>query len=395
MILFRSRAYYLATWALAVSSFLVFCNLYAVQPILADFARTYQVSISTANWIFAGGSLGLSCCLIPWALFADRFGRQKIIFISLLLSSLVATVLIFIHSISGWIFWRIVQGVALAGLPAVAVAYITEEFEAKSVAGAVGTYIAANSLGGISGRLVGGILAENFGLNAPMIFCAIATFFGAMMVWLYLPPEQHFQRQSLAFSTLKRNLCGNIRNPLLFPTFFISAICFGVFVNLYTVVGLRLEQAPWNLSSTQISLLFLCYLSGTLSASLTGKLTRRFSAIRGMFLGWCVLFIGILPLFSSWLPLIILGLLICSIGFFTTHALASGWVGRKATQARALASALYLSFYYLGASLVGFYFIPLWRNYSWYVMLTGAMLLLVFIPIMLFFLHKCEKMNNN
>ncbi|AWX14552.1 MFS transporter [Mergibacter septicus] len=395
MILFRSREYYFATLVLAISSFLIFCNLYAVQPILSVFSEYYQVSISTANWIFAGGSLGLSCSLIPWALLSDRFGRRKIILISLLCSSLIAILMFFVDSVFAWILGRIIQGVALAGLPSVAVAYITEEFESKSIAGVVGTYIAANLLGGISGRLIGGVLAEYFGLNAPMLFCGIVTFIGVVIAWFYLPTERYFKSHPLTITTLIANLCSNIRNLVIFPTFCIGAVCFGVFVNLFTVIGLRLQHAPWNLSTTQISLLFLCYLSGTLSASLTGKLTRRFSPLRGMFYGWAVLVIGVLLLFSTWLSLMIVGLLVCSIGFFTTHALASGWVSRKATQARALASALYLSFYYLGASFIGFYIIPLWRNYGWNLMIIGVLALLLVIPIMLFFIHKYEKLSNN
>ncbi|OBX06242.1 MFS transporter [Gallibacterium genomosp. 3] len=391
MITLRSREFYLASFALAFSSFLVFCNLYSAQPILADFAKKYQVSITIANWIFAGASLGLSLSLIPWALFADRFGRRLMMMISLGITAIIGIILYFVDSVSAWIFFRVAQGVALGGLPAVAVAYISEEFEPRSIASVVGSYIAANSLGGISGRLLGGFLADHFGLNMPMLFCGFLAVIGVFLIIYCLPKEQHFQLQALQFDNLRKNLCGHIRNPKLWRTYFIGGLGFGVFINLYSVVSLRLINAPYDFSTTQVSLLFLCYLSGTFAASLTGKLTQRYSALRGMFLGWCVLLIGVVCLMVSSLPLIIMALLICSIGFFTTHALASGWVGKQAQQARALASALYLSFYYFGSSMVGFYLIFLWRHYSWASVILGSIVLLSFIPVCIWGMRKSKS----
>lgn len=390
MITLRSREFYFASVALAFSSFLVFCNLYSAQPILAEFAKTYQVSITLSNWIFAGASLGLSLSLIPWALLADRFGRRLMMMISLILTAILGIILYFADSVSSWITLRVIQGVTLGGLPAVAVAYISEEFEPRSITSVVGSYIAANSLGGISGRLLGGFLADHFGLNMPMLFCGILAVIGALLIIYCLPKEQHFQKQTLEFTNLKNNLCGHIRNPKLWRTFFIGGLGFGVFINLYSVVSLRLLSEPYNFSTTQVSLLFLCYLSGTFAASLTGKLTQRYSSLQGMFFGWCVLIVGVLWLLVSSLPLIIMGLLICSVGFFTTHALASGWVGKQAKQARALASALYLSFYYFGSSVVGFYLIFLWRHFAWHSVILGSLVLLTFIPLCILGMRQVE-----
>ncbi len=47
------------------------------------------------------------------------------------------------------------------------------------------------------------------------------------------------------------------------------------------------------------------------------------------------------------------GLVLITAGFFIGHAVASGAVSRTATQARAQASALYLTAYYVGNSLGG------------------------------------------
>ncbi|QGM81495.1 MFS transporter [Otariodibacter oris] len=383
-----SKAYRHAIATLAFSSFLVFCNLYTVQPMLSLFSEQFNVSESVANWIFASGSLGISCCLIPWAIFADRFGRKIIILTSLILTTLTSLLLFFSNDLTTWIGLRLLQGLSLAGMPAVVVAYITEEFEQNAVISAVGIYIAANTLGGISGRLIGGILSEYFSPNSAMLFCSIITLLGVIATYHYLPKETHFTSQSLAIKRMIENLCQHIKNPQLWRAFLIGGISFGMFINLFSVVGLHLEQEPWNFSTTQVSLIFLCYLSGTATASMAGKLSYKWGMIKTMFIGWGIFSIGILfTLFDS-LWLIILGLLICSIGFFLVHSLASAWVGKTAIKARALASALYLSCYYLGASVGGFYLLYFYQTMAWTTVPLSAEVLLLSIPLLILGLKK-------
>jgi MFS transporter, YNFM family, putative membrane transport protein len=56
---------------------------------------------------------------------------------------------------------------------------------------------------------------------------------------------------------------------------------------------------------------------------------------------------------ASSLPLVVAGTALFTFGFFGTHSVTSSWVGLRARGAQALASALYLFFYYLGSSLIG------------------------------------------
>ena len=55
---------------------------------------------------------------------------------------------------------RLLTGVALAGVPAVAMAYVAEEVDAASVGAAMGLYIAGSALGGMGGRLVASLVAD-------------------------------------------------------------------------------------------------------------------------------------------------------------------------------------------------------------------------------------------
>lgn len=134
----------------------------------------------------------LAITLVPWAVGSEIIGRRKVMMISLFLLPVIGVAMVF----AGNLFWltiaRALMGAALAGFAAVAVAYMAEEFTPTALMLAVGSYISANSLGGISGRLYGGFMTEHFGWQAAVIGMAIFSLFGALLVNYLLPQQQHF-----------------------------------------------------------------------------------------------------------------------------------------------------------------------------------------------------------
>ncbi|UUZ50178.1 hypothetical protein LP420_09465 [Massilia sp. B-10] len=64
-----------------------------------------------------------------------------------------------------------------------------------------------------------------------------------------------------------------------------------------------------------------------------------------------------------------------TFSFFAAHSVASSWVGRRARGANALASALYLFFYYVGSSVVGSLCGVVWSSEGW----PGVVVLLALV----------------
>ncbi|GAA0829769.1 hypothetical protein GCM10009112_12250 [Marinomonas arenicola] len=89
--------------------------------------------------------------------------------------------------------------------------------------------------------------------------------------------------------------------------------------------------------------------------------------------------LGSLVTLGGTLWAIILGLLINSFGFFLCHSTASSFVSRNAKFAKASASSLYLVFYYLGASVGGYYLDPFWRAEGWLGVVVGSWIVLAFV----------------
>jgi YNFM family putative membrane transporter len=268
------------------------------------------------------------------------------------------------------------QGVLIAGLPAAALAYMGEEFEKKAMLLAVGLYIGANSLGGITGRLISGLVAAEWGWRSSFLFLGGLDLVCLILVFRLLPASKRFAPRPFRLRQMGSDLLLHLRNPMILAACFIGGLNFFIFVNQYSYITFVLADEPYHLSSDWLGLFFLTYLTGTLAASLSGRLVRNRSQTGAMGIGIVIFMSGTLLTLAPGLGLIITGFFINACGFFFTHSLAAGWVAGHALSARASATSLYLMFYYAGATLGGFYLEPFWRWARWEGVVTGSLIVL-------------------
>ncbi|EGR2508774.1 MFS transporter [Vibrio cholerae] len=373
MIELHSPQYLKVTFALAFGSFLVFCNLYLFQPMLPYLANHFAVSETQINWLFAASTLALSLCLVPWAVTSEAVGRRLVMLTGLFAMPVIGLAMLYAEQFWFLVLTRALMGVALAAFASVAVAYMVEELSPQAFGKAIGGYIAANSLGGITGRIAGGLLTDALGWQHAVVAMAIFTLLGALLVAYFLPIQQHFKPQRGLFFHHNRALVKHLQNRTLWLAMLIGGVNFALFVNLYSVMGFRLVAEPYSLPIGIASLIFVCYLAGTLSSKLTANWNRRFSAIPGMMLGALISMAGMLIALIEAIPAMLAGLILISFGAFFTHTLAYAWVSQKATQAKATATALYLVHYYIGGSLGGFYLLYCWQHGGWEMVTLGGL----------------------
>lgn len=379
MIELGSQQYFKVTLGLALGSFLVFCNLYLFQPMLPYMANHFSVSETQINWLFAATTLMLSISLVPWAISSEAFGRRRILLIGLFSMPVIGAFMLIGDSLLFLIASRALMGFVLAAFASVAVAYMVEELSPTAFTQAIGGYIAANSLGGITGRIMGGMLTDTFGWQWAVGSMAIISLLGAIVVFFLLPIQKNFTPQRGMFFHHNRALITHIRNKTIWLAMLIGGVNFALFVNLYSVMGFRLVSEPHSLPIGLASLIFLCYLAGTFSSKLSGRWSRNYNPITGMIVGSVISMLGMWVAIIDELPFMLLGLMLISFGAFFTHTLAYGWVSQKATTAKATATAMYLGHYYIGGSLGGFMLIYCWQLVGWAGVITGGMSLYAII----------------
>ncbi|HCG5283105.1 TPA: MFS transporter [Vibrio parahaemolyticus] len=396
MVSFGTPEYKRITLSLALGSFLVFSNLYLLQPMLPTFATLFSISETQVNWLFAASTLALSFSLVPMAILSESIGRKPVMMVGLFSIPGISALMLLGDSFIFLVACRALVGIALAAFAAVAVAYMAEELDKHAFSMAIGTYIAANSLGGIAGRISGGLLADNFSVDVAIEVMMVVTLIGVICVHYLLPKQRNFTPSSSSLRHQNRAIIGHFRNQRVWFAMLIGGLNFALFVNLYSVMGFRLVSAPHNVPVGLASLIFICYLGGTFSSRCAGHWSKRYSSILGMFLGAVVSIAGMwLAAFES-LAAMLIGLLLISFGAFFTHTLAYGWVGQNATQAKATATALYLVHYYVGGSLGGFLLLYCWQHGGWStVLLGGSVLYAVMFAAIAYLKHICESVDTD
>lgn len=346
-------AYRHANLAMFVGGFATFAMVYSTQPLLPLLATDFGVSAASASLTVSATAAGLALMLIPGSVVADRLGRQPVMKIALAMAAILALATAAAPDFVSLLVLRALLGAVIAGLPAAAMAYIGEEFAANAQARAMGLYIAGNALGGMSGRFVAALLTDVASWRIALGVIGLMGLLAAFVFWRGLPASRHFRPRAATPARIVGDMLAIYRDaglPWLFLTAFLGM---GAFVGLYNFLGFRLFEAPYGLGQTAIGAIFLLYLVGTWASALSGRLAERYGRRNTLWIMVTVMGSGLALTLASPLWLIIAGVGIFTFGFFAAHALASGWVGRRAGERRALASALYLSSYYLGASVIG------------------------------------------
>ncbi|GAA3495541.1 MFS transporter [Streptomyces prasinosporus] len=336
--------------ALFLAGVATFALLYSTQALLPLISGDLAVSAGDASWTVAAATGGLALCVLPMSALSERYGRRTVMTASLAVAVTLGLLVPFAPSLGALVALRALQGAALAGLPASATAYLAEEVAPRALVTAIGLFVAGNSVGGMSGRIVTGWVAQEWGWRVAVGVVGAVAVACAVAFRLLLPAPRHFRPGSLRPRVLARTVRKHLADPLLRRLYAIGALFMTVFGGVYTVIGYRLTEAPFSLPQGIVGSVFLVYLVGTVSASAAGRLVGRLGRRGALYAAGGTTAAGLLLSLAGSLAPVLLGLVLITAGFFAGHAVASSAVGRTATEGRAQASALYQSAYYVGSS---------------------------------------------
>ncbi|MFF3845047.1 MFS transporter [Streptomyces sp. NPDC002328] len=339
------------SFALFLAGVATFALLYSTQALLPLISGEFGVAASEASWTVAAATGGLALFVLPMSALSERYGRRAVMTASLVVAVSVGLLVPFAPSLGWLVVLRGVQGAALAGLPASATAYLAEEVRPRALVTAIGLFVAGNSVGGMSGRVITGWVAQEWGWRVAVGAIGVLAVACAVAFRILLPTPKHFTPGSLRPNVLARTVRDHLSNPLLCRLYAIGALFMTVFGGVYTVIGYRLTEAPFSLPQGIVGSIFLVYLVGTVSASTAGRLVGSLGRRGALYLAGGTTATGLLFSLADSLPLVLLGLVLITAGFFAGHAVASSAVSKTATTGRAQASALYQSAYYIGSSV--------------------------------------------
>ena len=140
-------------FALFLGSFATFAMLYCVQPLMPSFARAFSISPAAASLSLSAATGVLAVAMLFSGTLSDALGRKTIMTASLAAAGAATLAASFAPNWTTFVALRALTGLALSGVPAVAMAYLVEEMDRSAIGLAMGLYIAGNTLGGMGGRL--------------------------------------------------------------------------------------------------------------------------------------------------------------------------------------------------------------------------------------------------
>ena len=331
----------------------IFSSLYATQALLPTLTREMGIDPSTAALTVSAATGALAVCVVPASILSEKFGRGRVLVISALAATALGLTLPLAQSIEQLVVLRSLQGALLAGTPAVAMAWLSEELDERDLAGAMGLYIAGTSVGGLTGRLIPAFMLEVTGWRWALATSAAVSLALAVATAILLPEQRNFRpKASIRPGAEVRAVTGHLRNPRLVGLVATAFIAMGVFVSMYNFFGFRAIN-DFGLAPSLAGLTYVMYLSGTWSSARAGSFVSHFGRGRVVLAAAVLMLTGALIGSSGNLIVTLVGLLLFTASFFALHSTASGWVGLIAEKDRAEASSLYVFCYYMGSSLLG------------------------------------------
>ncbi|HJC68546.1 MAG TPA: MFS transporter [Candidatus Brachybacterium intestinipullorum] len=348
-----SPAYRRLQAALVCAGIACFAQLYSPQGILQLISADLDIGAERAALTVSAATGGLALAVMPWSFVGDRIGRRPAMIAAVGSATVLALLAAWSPSVPLLLGLRFLEGAALGGVPALAMAYLSEEVDARARAVAAGWFVAGTTLGGLSGRILATPVADLLGWRAGMTAVVLLAVLAATGFTLLAPRERRFAPRAEARGGRARRLLEPLRDPGQIALLACAFLLMGGFVAIYNYLAFHLSAPPYLLPAALIGLVFLAYLGGTLSSPIAGRLAAAHGRLPVMLGSMALMLLGLLLTLAPPLPVLLLGLVLMTAGFFGAHSVASGWAGARSAGARSQATGLYNLAYYAGSSVLG------------------------------------------
>lgn len=336
-----------------LSGLSVFAQLYLFQPVLSDLCRDFQIDPATSSLAVSFSTLGMAAGLFIWAFKADTLSRAK-----LMSFSLIASAILTLLSSLAWNFpmvlaLSLLKGMALSGVSAVALAYLNEEVSPAVLGTAISLYLSGNTIGGMSGRVCGALIAGWSSWHITALCLGLASLAIGIVFARRFPASLHFHPQHTDVRIKLRRMGSFLTHFAFLGLFLTAALILGAFVSVYNYISFVLEAEPFNLPHYIVAMIFLMYITGVAGSMCIGWLSDRHDAALLLKISLLLMLAGVLLLLVMKLWALIAGLGIVTFAFSGANAMSSRIVSIRAHRAKSSATCLYWLFYYVGSSIIG------------------------------------------
>lgn len=347
---------------------------YFNQPLLNSMVRHLQISDAQASSTVTMAQVSYGLGLLFLVPLGDMLERRRLV-LTLMLLAACGMLLSGISGLAGS-FALLAAGTLMAGVFSVAAQVLVPmaaTFAAPGTSGrAVGLVMSGLLIGILASRSVAGILSDLGGWSTVYWAGAIATAFMALLLARALPKAA--PADPVSYGEVMKSL-GDLlrRHPRLRSRALIGGTGFATVSVLFSTMALLLAGPGFELSDLMIGLIGIVGIAGALMANVAGRMAdkglEQSTTLAGailMLLGWLCLWLG-----GSSIWWFMLGLLVVDGALQALHISNQNVVYALAPEARSRINAVYMTTYFLGASLGSALGSWAWLAHGW----TGTSLM--------------------
>jgi predicted MFS family arabinose efflux permease len=354
----RSAGVFVAGWS-------TFVNLYTPQAILPAVARDLGTSVGRIGLAITVSLLAVAIVAPVAGALSDRLGRKRVI-LSAIFALIVPTLLVAgSSSLETLLLWRFAQGLLLPFIFAVTVAYVADECEGPEAIRVSGLYASGTIFGGFFGRFIAGFISDAAGWRMVFVVLAGLTALAGCFVAWAMPRERRFRPVVGGLTATFTAYRAHLRNRRLLATCFVGFGMLFCVVGTFTFINFYLSAPPFSLSASQLGSMFAVYLLGMVTTPLATRIAVRIGRRPAVAIALAITAGGVALTLIHALPAIIAGMALIAGGLFTVQALAIGFIGVVARQARSSAVGLYVTTFYIGGAVGGVAPGWLWQHNGW------------------------------
>lgn len=336
-----------------LSGLSVFAQLYLFQPMLSEISNDFNISLATSSLAVSASTIGIATGLFLLAFKADSIARERLMGMALISSAILTIVSSFSNHFTILLLLNFLKGIALSGVTAVALAYLSDEIEPERIGLAISLYLSGNTIGGMSGRVAGTLLAGWGGWQQAVWAIGITSLMLGLLFYWKIPASSQVPKSSISIKEKLRQMKDLLSRRLFIGMYLIAALAMGVFVSVYNYISIQLESPRYGLPHQMVAMIFIMYLTGVAGSIIMGKLSDKHKPERLLRYALILLGAGLSMLLIPRLWALIAGLGILTFAFFSTHTIASRIVSVNASRSKNSATSVYWLSYYAGSSIIG------------------------------------------
>jgi MFS family permease len=256
-------------------------------PAIPTLAKSFNVGFGLASLVITAFLVGNLAGTIPTGWLIDRFGRRKIMLAGPLLTAAMAFMVLTAHSLPELVIYRFADGWAAQMWLMGRLTVISERGRANQRGRQVSWMFGMDSIGRLSGPLVGGFIAASFGLRAPFAAYGFFALLALVPVYKYTTdsPTRSRAQKASAEPQIRMSIA-----QIVLPRFAFFAVAFfasiargPLFADLFHLYA----AFTYGLNARSIGLLATAASSLSLPASfLSGYLMDRLGRKRTMVPGF-------------------------------------------------------------------------------------------------------------